>query len=248
MNRKSKNITKTVAVVASALVLGVAGLFADQITTTIFNKYFQLGAADGAATLGDEIGSANILHSSDSNIDYNAAPDWANIMVSTGSASAGGDDRTPKTPRGVFNPNSGFDGEGAFVTDDASAGGDPDLSTYVATGTRTRIRSPLGLGRQTPSPIKMTSATAMSIQKRLPHRMGASTSCCSPVWSARSLPEIVTSTSSSSRQVLAYHKIRRARRAVRSQARIRMAISWSTWILPMAAPLEASRFGNGTKA
>ena len=46
MNRKSKNITKTVAIVASALVLGVAGLFADQITTTIFNKYFQLGPAD----------------------------------------------------------------------------------------------------------------------------------------------------------------------------------------------------------
>ena len=136
MNRKSKNITKTVAIVASALVLGVAGLFADQITTTIFNKYFQLGAADGAATLGDEIGSANILHSSDSNIDYNAAPDWANIMVSTASASAGGDDRTPKTPRGVFNPNSGFGGEGAFVTDDASAGGDPDLSTYVGTGNK----------------------------------------------------------------------------------------------------------------
>ena len=75
MNRKSKNITKTVAIVASALVLGVAGLFADQITTTIFNKYFQLGPADGAATGGDEIGSANILHSSDSNADYTAAPD-----------------------------------------------------------------------------------------------------------------------------------------------------------------------------
>ena len=136
MNRKSKNITKTVAIVASALVLGVAGLFADQITTTIFNKYFQLGPADGAATGGDEVGSANILHSIDSNADYNAAPDWANIMVSTGSTSAGGDDRTPKTPRGVFNPNSGFGGEGAFVTDDASAGGDPDLSTYVGTGNK----------------------------------------------------------------------------------------------------------------
>src|SRR2546428_5794439 len=141
MNRKSKNITKTVAIVASALVLGVAGLFADQITTTIFNKYFQLGAADGAATGGDEIGSANILHSSDSNADYNAAPDWANIMVSTGSASPGGDDRTPKTPRGVFNPNSGFGGEGAFVTDDASAGGGPDLSTYV--GHRDKKSEPL---------------------------------------------------------------------------------------------------------
>src|SRR3989454_8729505 len=136
MNRKSKNITKTVAIVASALVLGVAGLFADQITTTIFNKYFQLGPADGAATGSDEVGSANILHSIDSNADYNAAPDWANLMLSTGSASAGGDDRTPKTPRGVFNPNSGFGGEGAFLTDDASAGGDPDLSTYVGNGNK----------------------------------------------------------------------------------------------------------------
>src|SRR5438094_10614229 len=130
MNRKSKNITKTVAIVASALVLGVAGLFADQITTTIFNSYFQLGPADGTSTGGDEVGITNILHSIDSNSAYNAAPDWADIMQPTGSTNPGGDDRTPKTPRGVFTPNSGFGGEGAFVRDDASSRGSTELSRH----------------------------------------------------------------------------------------------------------------------
>src|SRR5262249_59447562 len=61
-------------------------------------------------------------------------------MLSTGSTSPGGDDRTPPTPRGAFNPNApfnqSFSPEGAFVTDDASAGGFPDLTTYVGTGNK----------------------------------------------------------------------------------------------------------------
>src|SRR5262249_3432998 len=104
MKPKSRGRAWTAAIAAAAgLSIGAAALFADQITTTIFNSYFQLGPADGASSGGDEINSANILHSADSNAAYSAAPDWADLMVSTGSSAQGGDDRTPKTPRGMFN-------------------------------------------------------------------------------------------------------------------------------------------------
>src|SRR5262249_59907103 len=115
MKPKNMKVIRTAGITAAlALSIGGAVLFADQINTTIFNNYFQIGPADGPASGGDEIGSANILHSSDSNPSFSAAPDWADLMTSTGSQSGGGDDRTPKTPRGQFNPDTPFDGEGAF--------------------------------------------------------------------------------------------------------------------------------------
>jgi hypothetical protein len=114
MNSKKGKMIKLVAL-STAILLGVAGvLFALDATGTIFISFFELGPG-GANTDGTgEAGITNIRGSAD------PGPDWADLF----SPSSGPD-------RAVFNPSSGFNGEGTFLSDDVSAGGLTDRTVYA---------------------------------------------------------------------------------------------------------------------
>ena len=171
MDWRSNKVTRRIAI-AAALVLftGAVVVLADQLTPngTIFNGVFQLGPATGTASNGAEAGITNILHSSDSDPAYSASPDWADIMQSTGSTNPGGDDRNPATPRGAFNPNSSFGGEGAFVSDDVSGGGLTDFTTYVGTGNKNSGTVPSWTWSGNSVPSKDDVSNAYTFTKTVP--------------------------------------------------------------------------------
>src|SRR5215471_11891406 len=120
MNSINRIMTKKMLLgIAITVGLSVVTLLAaPNVIGTIFDGVFELGP--GLANPdGSESGVTNILG------DGSAAtgPDWRDIM-------------TPLTPtalapdRGVFNPNSGFGGEGAFLSDDVSANSLNDRTVY----------------------------------------------------------------------------------------------------------------------
>src|SRR5262245_21710639 len=114
MNENNKKIMKRLTLATFALIVCGATLFALDVSSSIFNGIFEIGP--GVVT--DEGGLTNIPGNT-----TNAGPDWADIMKSTGSTKPGGDDRSPATPRGFFDTSNANGGEGAFITDDASAAG-----------------------------------------------------------------------------------------------------------------------------
>jgi hypothetical protein len=105
--------------IAITLGLGVVTLLAVDTTGTIFANFFELGPGLANSDGSGEAGVTNILG------DGNNAngPDWGDIMKPVVNPVPGG-------PRGFFDTTTVFAGEGAFLSDDVSAGSLTDRTTY----------------------------------------------------------------------------------------------------------------------